>query len=89
MERGDQFAAFVLGLVFSAGAVITISILWLVFRGRMKALDVLRAYAERGEEPPAAVIDALRTVSGRPNPAAAGPTEPQGSLCATPACLTH
>jgi hypothetical protein len=77
MERGDQFAAFVLGLVFSAGAVITISILWLVFRGRMKALDVLRAYAERGEEPPAAVIDALRTVSGRPNPAAAGPTEPQ------------
>lgn len=69
MERGDQFAAIVLGLVFSAGAVITISILWLVFRGRMKALEVLRAYAERGEEPPASVMETLATVSGRTHPA--------------------
>ena len=70
MERGDQFAAIVLGLVFSAGAVITVSILWLVFRGRMKALDVLRAYAERGEEPPASVIEALASVAGRSRSAA-------------------
>jgi len=76
MERGDQFAASVLGLVFSAGAVITISILWLVFRGRMKALEVLRAYAERGEEPPASVIEALASVSGRTHPAAAVPAQP-------------
>jgi len=56
-------------LVFSAGAVITISILWLGFRGRMKALDVLRACAERGEEPPASVMETLATVSGRTHPA--------------------
>jgi hypothetical protein len=62
MESGDQFATIVLGLVFSAGTVITISILWLQLRGRMKALDVLRAYAERGEEPPA---PAIRAGSGR------------------------
>jgi hypothetical protein len=43
MERGDQFATIVLGLVFGAGTIITISILWLQLRGRMKALDVLRA----------------------------------------------
>jgi hypothetical protein len=77
MESGDQFAAIVLGLAFSAGTVITISILWLVFRGRMKALDVLRAYAERGEEPPASVIEALSNVSGRTHPATAAPATPQ------------
>ena len=77
MDSGDQFAAIVLGLVFSAGAVITVSILWLVFRGRMKALDVLRAYAERGEEPPASVLEALANVSGRTQPATAVPAKPQ------------
>src|SRR5262245_7796608 len=77
MERGDQFAAIVLGLVFSAGAVITIAILWLVFRARMKALDVLRAYAERGEEPPASVIEALATVSGRTRAGAEATAPPQ------------
>src|SRR5215510_7417199 len=77
MERGDQFAVIVLGLVFSAGAVITIAILWLVFRGRMKALDVLRAYAERGEEPPASVTEALTAVSGRTHPATAVPATPE------------
>jgi len=77
MESGDQFATIVLGLVFSAGTVITISILWLQLRGRMKALDVLRAYAERGEEPPVQVIEALTNVSGRTPPATAVPATPQ------------
>ena len=31
----------------------------LTYRGRMRALEILRIYAERGEEPPAAVAEPL------------------------------
>jgi hypothetical protein len=53
-----------LGVVFGAGVAIAISIFWFDHRTRTRALDVLRTYAERGEEPPASVIQALTSVSG-------------------------
>lgn len=77
MDSNHQFTIALLIVVFATGAVITVSILWLVFRGRMRALDVLRAYAERGEEPPASVIDA---VQGQPRPAPAKPQTRGGHL---------
>ena len=36
---------------------------WVEYRSRSRALDVLRVYAERGQEPPAAVTAALTAVS--------------------------
>ena len=53
-------------IIFGTGIVIVVSIAWLEYRKHTKALDVLRLYAERGEEPPAAVIQALTAVSGKP-----------------------
>jgi hypothetical protein len=53
-------------IIFGAAIVIAVSIAWLDYRKHTKVLDVLRIYAQRGEEPPAAVIQALTAVSGKP-----------------------
>ena len=54
----------VLGILFGAGVAIAISIAWFDHRTRTRALDLLRVYAERGEEPPQSVLQALTSVSG-------------------------
>jgi hypothetical protein len=53
-------------IIFGTGIMIVVSIAWLEYRKHTKVLDVLRIYAERGEEPPASVITALTAVSGKP-----------------------
>ena len=53
-------------IIFGTGIVIVVSIAWLEYRKHTKVLDVLRIYAERGEEPPATVVQALTAVSGKP-----------------------
>jgi hypothetical protein len=57
---------FALTLVFGTGFAIPVSIAWFEHRTRTRALDVLRVYAERGEDPPPAVTQALAAVSGWP-----------------------
>ena len=53
-------------LFLGTGVAIAVGIAWFDHRTRVRAIDVLRVYAERGEEPPAAVIQALTSVSGWP-----------------------
>src|SRR5262245_49880654 len=53
-------------VIFGSGIVIVVSIAWFEYRKNAKVLDVLRIYAERGEEPPATVVQALTAVSGKP-----------------------
>jgi hypothetical protein len=55
---------FALFAVFGSGIAIPVSIAWFDHRTRTRALDVLRVYAERGEEAPASVLQALTAVSG-------------------------
>jgi hypothetical protein len=57
---------FALILIFGTGITIPVSVAWFDHRTRTKALDVLRVYAERGEEPPPSVTQALSSVSGWP-----------------------
>ena len=52
-------------VILGSGIVIVVSIAWLDYRKHTKVLDVLRIYAERGNEPPAAVIQALTAVARR------------------------
>jgi hypothetical protein len=56
-------------LLLGTGVAIAVSIAWFDHRTRSKALDVLRAYAERGEEPPPSVTQTLTVVSGGPRKA--------------------
>ena len=60
---------FALILIFGTGITIPVSIAWFDHRTRTRALDVLRVYAERGEEPPASVLQAVTAVSGWPRQA--------------------
>ena len=53
----------VLCLVSGIGVIIPVSIAWLEHRTRMKGLETLRIYAERGQEPPASVIEAVTNVT--------------------------
>ena len=56
-------------LIFGGGISIPLLIAWFEHRTRARGLDTLRIYAERGEEPPASVIEAVKTVTnvwGRP-----------------------
>jgi hypothetical protein len=56
-------------LLLGSGMSIPILISWFDHRTRSRALDVLRVYAERGEEPPPSVLQALTSVSGWPKAA--------------------
>jgi hypothetical protein len=64
MNSGEVFPIIVLSIVFVAVVIITVSIVWMEHRKRTRVLDVLRVYAERGEEPPTSVNEALTQVSG-------------------------
>jgi len=56
-------------LVLGTGIAIAVTIAWFDHRTRTRALEVLRVYAERGEEPPSSVLQALTWVSGWPRKA--------------------
>lgn len=53
----------VVGVLFGAGVAVPISLFWFEHRTRTRALDVLRVYAEKGEEPPSSVLQALASAS--------------------------
>ncbi len=53
----------VLTIVFSTGTVIALGVTWLQSRPKMRMIEVLRAYAEKGEEPPPGVVEALGKLS--------------------------
>jgi hypothetical protein len=74
----DIISLIAICLIFGTGITIPVSIAWIEHRTRTKGLDALRIYAERGEEPPASVIEAVTKVTniyGRPPHS--GPAKPQ------------
>lgn len=48
-----------MSMFLATGVLIAVSIAWFQHRTRIKALEVLRVYAERNEEPPASVSQVL------------------------------
>ena len=64
MDSQTVKSIVVLTIVFGTGVVIAVSIIGMEYRKRTKALDVLKVYAERGEEPPATVFQALTGITG-------------------------
>ena len=45
------------------GVLIVLIISWFDHRTRRKGLELLRAYAERGEDPPESMVEALAAIS--------------------------
>ena len=65
----------ILTIVFTAGTIIPISITWLQQRTKTKAIEVLKTYAERGQDPPTSVLEAVNRISW-PFPPGAPPPKP-------------
>lgn len=77
MDHSAQVTGVVLAIVFVSGIIITLGVTWLQQRSKIKAIEVLKTYAERGEEPPAAVMDAVTRINWPPGmPAPQPPRRP-------------
>jgi len=68
MALAAQITAVAAGIVFLFVAAITIGPLWMHHKTRLRALDVLKSYADRGEEPPASVLDTVNQFAKTPGP---------------------
>ncbi len=68
-------------LAFLAFAVFPLSMVWAIHRHKMKALEILRSYAEKGTEPPAAVTELLLRHAA--DPGQKWKSTPRGSLLNT------
>ena len=66
MPAKDVAALILMSMFLATGVLIAVLIAWFQHRTRIKALDVLRVYAERNEEPPASVNQVLTGVSDVP-----------------------
>jgi hypothetical protein len=53
----------VLSIIFTAGTIIPVGITWLQQRTKTRAIEVLKIYAERGQDPPANVLDAVNRIN--------------------------
>src|SRR5262245_40826097 len=63
MESKHIAQIIVVCLVMGTGITIPVLIAWFEHRTRRTGLDTLRIYAERNEEPPASVIEAVTKVT--------------------------
>jgi hypothetical protein len=77
MTGKDMAALVFMALCLGTGITIAVGVAWFEHRTRTRALDVLRVYAERGEEPPASVLQALTPISGWPRQG--WPPQPAGT----------
>jgi len=68
-------------LAFIAFAVFPLTMVWAIHRHKMKVLEILRSYAEKGVEPPPAVTEVLLKQST--DPAQKWKSTPRGSLLNT------
>ena len=69
MVRSDPGVIFVLiivAMVFATGIIIALGSTWIQHKARIRAIEVLKIYAERGEEPPAGVLDAVNQIGKAP-----------------------
>jgi hypothetical protein len=65
----------VLTIIFTAGTIIPLGITWLQQRTKILAFEVLKIYAERGQDPPASVLEAVNRINW-PFPPGAPPPRP-------------
>lgn len=76
MDHGFQITGLVLGIVFGSGIIISVGVTWLQQRSRIKAIEVLKTYADRGEEPPPSVLEAVARINWPPGVVAPPPPRP-------------
>ena len=78
LDARDVVGFSVVIILFSIPMSILALYTWFEHRSRVKALDVLRVYAERNEEPPASVTQALTGINPHIPQAPPKPTPTRG-----------
>lgn len=69
MEQFNGYAILIPILIPLAGMGIGALAVWTEYKARRRALDVLQTYADRGAEPPAEVLQSLKSTLGGKAPA--------------------
>lgn len=72
LDHSTQVTTIVLLIVFTSGIIITLGIVGMQLFARLKAIEVLRTYAEKGQEPPPGLAEAVHQI-GKPPPPAVPP----------------
>ena len=68
LDHSAQVVAIVVPCAILLTGAIVITVLWMPFKARISAIEVLKAYAEKGEEPPASVLEAVERINRPPPP---------------------
>jgi hypothetical protein len=69
MDSAAQvLVAIMIPSCFLVAVIVTVS-LWMPHQAKLKTIEVLKAYAEKGEEPPASVLEAVSRINGPGFPA--------------------
>jgi hypothetical protein len=68
LDHSAQVTLVVVPFALLFTAAIVIVTLWMPHQAKLKAIDVLKAYAEKGEEPPASVLEAVERMNRLPAP---------------------
>jgi hypothetical protein len=63
LDHSAQVTAVVVPFALLFTAAIVIAVLWMPFKARLTAIEVLKTYAEKGEEPPASVLEAVERMN--------------------------
>jgi hypothetical protein len=77
MDHNAQIlVAIMVPACFLVSVIVTVT-LWMPHQTKLKTIEVLKAYAEKGEEPPASVLEAVTRITGpavppKPAPATRG-----------------
>ena len=74
-DPGVLSAVIILIVIFTFGTIIALGVTWLQSRSKMKAIELLKSYAERGAEPPASVVEAIAKINW-PFPSQGAPQAP-------------
>jgi apolipoprotein N-acyltransferase len=60
LDHSAQVTGVVLLVIFLPGLIVGLFAIWTSYKARMKGIDALRIYAEKGQEPPASLLEAIR-----------------------------
>jgi hypothetical protein len=60
LDHSAQVTGVVLLMFFLPGLIIAVAAIWTSARARITGIDALKVYAERGQEPPASLLKAIR-----------------------------
>jgi hypothetical protein len=77
MDQAAQITGVACAAVFTFVTILTVSSLWMQHQAKIKAIDMLRPYAERGEEPPASLLETVERLNRPGGPPPPEPTRAQ------------